>query len=114
MKFIDIINEEAIDKDVKKAKLLYKVFKTGIYKLDIAHGTLYKYVLSDDYEITTHEQDGEKKVLIEPVNVDMYFESWDKDLFKVLDKKEYPSIERWMIRLIRKKFAQHNVDIVII
>jgi hypothetical protein len=44
----------------------------------------------------------------------MYFESWDKDVFKVLDKKEFPVLEKWMIRIIRKKFAQHKVDIVII
>jgi hypothetical protein len=114
MKFIDIINEEVADKDIKKAKLLYKVFKTGIHRLDVPNGGLYKYVLSDDYELTTYEDNGEKKILIEPISVDMYFEGWDNGVFKVLNKKDFPIIERWMIRVIRKKFAQHNIDIVII
>jgi hypothetical protein len=113
MKFINILTEEVTDKDIKRARLLYKVFKTGIHRLDVTDGSLYKYVLSDDYEVTTHEQDGEKKVLIEPVSVDIYYESID-GTFKKLDTKEYSTLELWMIKVIRKKFAHYNVDIVII
>jgi hypothetical protein len=113
MKFIDIINEEATDADIKKAKLLYKVFKTGIHRLDVPNGGLYKYVLSDDYEITTHEDNGEKKILIEPVNMLIFYEGWE-GTYKPLDLVQFRTIERWMIRIVRKKFAKHKVDIVII
>lgn len=114
MKFTDLINEELTDSDVKKVKTLYAFYKVGVHRLDVANGGLYKYVLSDDYDITTRFYDGENKILIQPVSVEMYYESWDNNTFKELDKKQHPTLELWMIRVIRKKFAQYKIDIVII
>jgi hypothetical protein len=113
MKFTDLINEELTDSDVKKVKTLYAFYKAAVHRLDVTGGGLYKYVLSDDYELTTHETDGEKKILVEPKGMKMYYEGFD-DTFKEMDRNDYPTLELWLIKLIRKKFAHYKIDIVII
>lgn len=113
MKFTDLISEELTDADIKRVKTLYAFYKAGIHRVDVVNGSLYKYVLSNDYELSTSVNDGVKKILIEPKGMTMYHESQD-GTFKEMDRSDYPSLERWIIRLIRKKFANYKIDIVII
>lgn len=112
MKFLDIINEELTDKEIKKVKTLYGFYKTGIHRLDIVGGSLYKYELSDDYELTTHETNGAKKILVQPKGVSIYRQRED-GTYHILDVEFSTAIELWMIKIIRRTFANHKIEIVI-
>ena len=122
MKFIDLINEgpevlipnTLTDKQIKKAKLIYKTFKTGEFPYD-EHST-YSYVLPDDYYIFSDVDDDVCVQLTNKKNQDIKMSSRvkltnDQDIYLPL-QPHHTGLHRWIQDKIQEKFMGFNIKIV--
>jgi hypothetical protein len=121
MKFLDIINEEVkierpeqlTNKEIQKAKLIYKTFKKGYFKYDEVSS--YGYELPDDYIIYKYlgnvciKLTGEEgqdirtfsKIKVAHLDIDRVtdIEPQNKPLFN------------WVIEKLQEKFDKFNITI---
>jgi hypothetical protein len=102
--------DDLTDKDRKKVKLIYDLFKTGRY---IDDDTKYEYVLPDEYYVSIDDETGM------PVVVLTMNPSQTLDLYMVLTNtyipkvdKEYNNLYKDTKRRIKEKFNNFNIDII--
>lgn len=102
--------DDLTDKDRKKVKLIYDLFKTGRY---IDDDTKYEYVLPDEYYVSIDDETG-MPVVVLTMNPNQTL-----DLFMVLTNtyipkvdKEYNNLYKDVKRRIKEKFSNFNIDII--
>jgi hypothetical protein len=119
MKFLDIINEEVkvlkpeqlTNKEIQKAKLIYKTFKRGYFKYD--NHSSYGYELPDDYFIYKYLGDvcikltGEEGQDIRTFSKMRVFGS-DKE--KELEP-QHKALTNWVKEKLQEKFDKFNITI---
>ena len=123
MKLLDILNEgpevlkpnTLTDKQIKKAKLIYKTFKKGEFPYD-QHST-YSYVLPDDYYIFSDVDDDVCVQLTNKKDQDIKMFSRVKmglpsDNFIVPIQPQHTGLHRWIQDKIQEKFMGFNIKIV--
>jgi hypothetical protein len=109
MKFIDILNEELTDNDIKKCKLIWKLYNSGIVTDD---NKKYKYVLNDEHIITPSSEIGGNPII--SVRGNMYttvriYRVEDNGHLVLLDYELNNTIHSYIALKIKKRFAQHNI-----
>jgi hypothetical protein len=123
MKLLDIINEgpevlkpnTLTDKEIKKAKLIYKTFKTGEFPYD-EHSS-YKYELPDDYYIFSDVDDNVCIQLTIRKGQDIKMSSrikfsYDQDVYVPL-QPHHTGLHRWIEDKIQEKFDKFNIKFVL-
>jgi hypothetical protein len=108
MKLLDILNEELTDSELKKCKLLWKLYHTGIIT---DNDKKYKYVLNDEHIITPSQESGTPII---SVRGNMYttvriYRMEDNGHMVLLNYELNNTIHSYIVVKIKKKFAQHNV-----
>jgi hypothetical protein len=123
MKLLDILNEgpevlipnTLTDKQIKKAKLIYKTFKKGEFPYD-EHST-YSYVLPDDYYIFSDVDDDVCVQLTNKKDQDIKMFSRVKisrlsdDLIMPI-QPQHTGLHRWIRDRIAEKFIGFNIKFV--
>ena len=112
MKFIDILNEELTDNDIKKCKLIWKLYNSGIITDD---DKKYKYILNDEHIITSSSEGGNPII---SVRGNMYttvriYRMEDNGHLVLLDYELNNTIHSYIKLKIVKKFEQHNIRLSI-
>lgn len=104
------------EKDIKKADLIYKLHKTGKYKID---NMTYKYVLPDDYWVTIDEESGNPVIVLSSatdpaskLNLHMVLTKNNGELYYPKVDKEYSQLFNDARYRIKQKFDSFNLDIV--
>ena len=104
------------EKDIKKADLIYKLHKTGKYKID---NMTYKYVLPDDYWVTIDEESGNPVIVLSSstdpaskLNLHMVLTKNNGDLYYPKVDKEYSQLFNDAKYRIKQKFDSFNLDII--
>jgi hypothetical protein len=108
MKFLDLLNEELTDSELKKCKLLWKLYHTGIVT---DNDKKYKYILNDEHIITPGQESGTPII---SVRGNMYttvriYRMEDNGHMVLLSYELNNTIHSYIVVKIKKKFAQHNV-----
>lgn len=123
MKLLDIINEgpevlkpnTLTDKEIKKAKLIYKTFKTGEFPYD-EHSS-YKYELPDDYYIFSDVDDNVCIQLTIRKGQDIKMSSRIKFSYgqdeHVPLQPHHTGLHRWVEDKIQEKFMAFNIKFVL-
>ena len=104
------------EKDIKKADLIYKLHKTGKYKID---NMIYKYVLPDDYWVTIDEESGNPVIVLSSstdpaskLNLHMVLTKNNGELYYPKVDKEYSQLFNDAKYRIKQKFDSFNLDII--
>ena len=108
MKLLDLINEEyeSEEKLTKKAHAVYKFLKTGTIEF---HGAIFKYVLSDTFDLNFYTIPNEKVPVITPHEI----------IITRLEDPNFPYRHRYLdlpsyqaeMYLQRHCFFKYNIDI---
>jgi hypothetical protein len=102
--------DDLTDKDRKKVKLIYDLFKTGRYTDD---DMKYEYVLPDEYYVSIDDETGMPVVVLtmNPTQtLDLYMVLTNTYVPKV--DKEYNNLYKDVKRRIKEKFNNFNIDII--
>jgi hypothetical protein len=114
MKFVldepkeETLNEQLTDNDIKKCKLIWKLYNSGIITDD---NKKYKYILKDDYIITPSQ---ESRIPMISVRGNMYtllriYRMEDNGHMVLLNYELDNTIRSYIVVKIKKRFAQHNI-----
>jgi hypothetical protein len=138
MKLLDIINEQPTPEEngsdyIKKknkvtnsqrnkVKLLYNTWKTGSFTVEDS-GSIYKYVLADEYEITVDDKDNlcvipkgninPKKpgtLTNEPFKIYSMNHGPEE---KFIPNKDRTNLYRWMRDNIKNKFDRFSINMIL-
>jgi hypothetical protein len=109
MKLFDILNEELTNREIKKCKLIWKLYQTGVIT---DNDKKYKYVLNDEHIITPSSEIGGNPII--SVRGNMYttvriYRIEDNGHLVLLDYELNNTIHSYIALKIRKRFAQHNI-----
>jgi hypothetical protein len=112
MKFIDLLKEELTVNELKKCKLIWNLYKTGVFT---DNDNKYKYYLNDEHVITSSSEGGNPIIA---VRGNMYttvriYRMEDNGHLVLLDYELNNTIHSFIKLKIVKKFAQHNIRLSI-
>ena len=108
MKFLDLLNEELTDSELKKCKLLWKLYRTGIITYNDKD---YKYVLNDEHIFSSSSESGTPIISVRGnmyTTVRIY--RMDDNGHMILLSYELDNTIHTAIKImIVKKFEKHNI-----
>lgn len=112
MKFIDIINEELTDNEIKKCKLIWRLYKTGEI---MYNDKKYMYVLNDYRRIIRVPSNPDPIIEVEGNSYDnLSVYRMDDDGHQVYMRYDLHNTLNGHIRgIVRNKFHKHNIHLSI-
>lgn len=107
-----------IEKAQKKAKLIFDLYKTGKYKIELEHMDIqYKYVLPDEYYVSIDDVLG-TPIIVLTMNPTQQLELYtiiktnNENFVEEPVNREYKSLYRGAKDRIIRKFEKHNIELI--
>ncbi len=107
-----------IEKAKKKAKLIFDLYKTGKYKIELEHMDVqYKYVLPDEYYVSIDDVLGTPIIVLtmnptQKLELYTLIETNNGEIVEMPVDRNYTSLYRGARDRIINKFEKHNIELI--